>query len=133
MLARVAAHQEKGDTLAILTASAFWFAEPIAAELGIDHVIGTRVGFEGGLCTGLVEGSIIDGVAKLEAATAFAGARGETLATATFYTDHVADLPLLEAVGAPVAVGPNRALERIAKARGWPIVPHGVERGASAR
>ena len=49
---------------------------------------------------------------------------GVNLADCTFYSDHVADLPLLEAVGTPVAVGPNRALERVARARGYRILPH---------
>src|SRR5262249_29031599 len=48
MTERVRAHREAGDRLVILTASAFFFAEPIAEDLGIDEVIGTRVGFEGG-------------------------------------------------------------------------------------
>jgi phosphoserine phosphatase len=60
------------------------------------------------------------------AARAIAEARGADLAECTFYTDHVADLPLLEAVGTPVAVGPNRALARVARARGWTIVEHQV-------
>jgi putative phosphoserine phosphatase/1-acylglycerol-3-phosphate O-acyltransferase len=120
----VEAHRERGDHLVILTASAFFFAEPIARDLGIEEVIGTQVGFEGGLCTGLVSGEIVDGRVKLAAARAVCERRGVDLASSTFYTDHVADLPLLEAVGAPVAVGPERRLARIARQRGWRIVQH---------
>jgi HAD superfamily hydrolase (TIGR01490 family) len=124
MLERVEAHKRAGDRLVILTASAFFFAEPIARELGIDEVVGTQVGFSDGRCTGLVEGAILDGAAKLAAARASAGALGIDLARCAFYTDHIADLPLLEAVGTPVAVGPTRALAREARRRGWEIVRH---------
>jgi HAD superfamily hydrolase (TIGR01490 family) len=124
MQARVAGHRAAGDRLVILTASAFFFAEPIARELGIDQVIGTQVGFEGGRCTGLVEGEIIEGQAKLDAARRVAGESGATLDRCTFYSDHIADLPLLEAVGTPVAVGPHRRLARVARARGWSVLAH---------
>ena len=86
--------------------------------------VGTRVGFAGGRCTGLVEGEIIDGAAKLAAARRAAAAAGVDLERCSFYSDHIADLPLLEAVGTPVAVGPHRPLARVARARGWSVVPH---------
>lgn len=117
---RVVAHREAGDHLVVLTASAFFFAEPICAELGIDEL----VGFVDGLCTGTVEGSILDGAAKLAAATRCAAARHVSLADCTFYTDHVADLPLLEAVGKPVVVGSSAPLVRLARERDWPVIAH---------
>jgi HAD superfamily hydrolase (TIGR01490 family) len=121
---RVRAHRAAGDRLVILTASAFFYAEPIGRDLGFDEVIGTQVGFRAGRCTGLVEGPIVEGVAKLAAARGVADAAGIDLGACAFYTDHIADLPLLEAVGTPVAVGPNRALRRAARERGIPILEH---------
>jgi putative phosphoserine phosphatase/1-acylglycerol-3-phosphate O-acyltransferase len=121
---QVRAHREAGDRLVILTASAFFFAEPIARDLGFDEVVGTQVAFSEGRCTGVVEGDIVDGAVKLAAARAIAERDGTDLSRCVFYSDHVADLPLLEAVGTPVAVGPNRALERVARARGYRILAH---------
>jgi len=109
---RVAAHRAAGDHLVVLTASAFFFAEPICAELGIDELAGTQVGFADGTCTGLVDGTILDGTAKLEAAARCVAARQVSLDECTFYTDHIADLPLLEAVGKPVVVGASAPLVR---------------------
>jgi putative phosphoserine phosphatase/1-acylglycerol-3-phosphate O-acyltransferase len=63
MRARVAEHQAAGDHLVILTASAFFFAEPLARELGIEEVLGTQVVFDAGVCTGEVDGAILDGAA----------------------------------------------------------------------
>jgi HAD superfamily hydrolase (TIGR01490 family) len=124
MVARVRAHREAGDHMVILTASASFVAEPVARDLGIEELVGTRVCFESGVCTGAVDGDILDGDAKLAAARAVADREGMELGRCTFYSDHVADLPLLEAVGTPVAVGPNRALERVARERGYRILPH---------
>lgn len=127
MLERIRAHREAGDRLVILTASAFFVAEPIAAHLGFDELWGTQVGFAGGRCTGLVEGEILDGHAKLATARRAAEAAGVELDRCSFYSDHIADLPLLEAVGTPVAVGSSRALGKVARARGWSVVPHGAK------
>ncbi len=122
---RVRFHKERGDRLVILTASAFFFAEPIARHLGVDEVVGTQVGFDAsGLCTGLVEGAIVEGPEKLRVALDRAEAEGAPLSEAAFYTDHIADLPLLEAVGTPVVVGAHRALGRVARERGWTVVQH---------
>jgi HAD superfamily hydrolase (TIGR01490 family) len=126
VLDRVQSHRRAGDRLVILTASAFFVAEPLAADLGFDELHGTRVTFVDGRCTGLVDGEILDGAAKLEAARRVAEASGVELARCSFYSDHIADLPLLEAVATPVVVGDSRALGRIARARGWSVVPHGT-------
>ena len=121
---RVVTHRAAGDRLVVLTASAFFFAEPLCAELAIDELVGTQVGFADGVCNGSVDGSILDGAAKLAAATRCAEADGVSLADCTFYTDHIADLPLLEAVGTPVVVGDSRALLRLAEERGWQVIGH---------
>lgn len=124
MRARVDAHRRAGDRLVVITASAFFFAEPLVAELGLDELVGTQVGFAAGRCTGMVDGTIVEGLAKLAAARRVAAARGVALSECTFYSDHLADLPLLEAVGTPVAVGPDVALRRVARARGWTVLDH---------
>jgi len=121
----VARHRDAGDRLVILTASAFFFAEPLARELGFDDLVGTQVQFKDGLCTGIVDGTILDGTAKLEAAKRCASDHDVSLTDCTFYTDHIADLPLLEVVGSPIAVGgKNAALQRIARERGWKQILH---------
>ncbi len=50
------------------------------------------------------------------------------LSEATFYTDSITDLRLLEAVAKPVAVNPDKPLERVARSRGWPVVDWGKNR-----
>jgi HAD superfamily phosphoserine phosphatase-like hydrolase len=94
MRARVDEHRKAGDHLVVITASAFFFAEPLVRELGLDELLGTQVGFVDGRCTGLVDGEILEGPLKLAAAQKLAEARGVKLADCAFYSDHVADLPL---------------------------------------
>jgi HAD superfamily hydrolase (TIGR01490 family) len=127
MRARVEEHRRAGDQLVVITASAFFFAEPIVRDLGLDHLLGTQVGFIDGRCTGLVDGEIIEGAAKLAAARRHAGAHGVSLDACTFYSDHPADLPLLEAVGRAVVVGPHPTLARIAGERGWTVLGHELQ------
>lgn len=123
---RVVAHKAAGDAVIVLTASAFFFAEPLCAELGVDELVGTQVTFaDDGICTGIVDGDILDGAAKLAAAERCAKDRGFALSECAFYTDHVADLHLLEAVGTPVVVGPSPALCRVARERSWQTIAHG--------
>jgi putative phosphoserine phosphatase/1-acylglycerol-3-phosphate O-acyltransferase len=124
MLERVGAHRALGDRLVIATAAAAFLPAPLAHELGFDAVLGTQVGFEGGICTGAVVGSVLDGHTKRTHAEAYAAALGVPLADCTFYSDHILDLPLLEAVGKPVAVGPHAPLAKLALRRGWEILPH---------
>src|SRR5205823_5781481 len=93
-------------------------------ELEIDELVGTQIGFDAGRCTGVVDGDVVEGAVKLAAARRIVAERGVELSACSFYSDHIADLPLLEAVGRPVAVGPEPALARVARARGWPVIVH---------
>ena len=51
-----------------------------------------------------------------------AEAAGYDLADCYAYSDSITDLPMLEAVGHPAAVNPDRALRRAARERGWPVL-----------
>ena len=62
------------------------------------------------------------GANKVEAVTTFAKERGYDLAECYAYSDSASDLPLLECVGHPTAVNPDRALRRIAAESGWPVL-----------
>ncbi len=120
---RLEAHRRAGHDLAILTASTQFGASLVARELGVEHLVCTRleVGADG-LLTGRVEGNMCYGEGKLKMALSFADERRASLEEAWFYSDSYTDLPLLEVVGNPVAVNPDPRLSRHAKTAGWPIV-----------
>ena len=58
---------------------------------------------------------------KIERTSRIAEREGFRLEEATFYSDSITDLPLLELVKAPIIINPDRRLRRIAEKRGWPI------------
>jgi len=65
------------------------------------------------------------GEAKLHRTTEWAQRRGVDLSSSTFYTDSYSDRALMERVGHPVAVNPDRRLAALAHRRGWEVVDWG--------
>ncbi|MBX3027349.1 HAD-IB family hydrolase [bacterium] len=120
--ALVQAHQRKGHRVAVVSSALPYQVNPIARELGIAHVMCTRLALDAaGAITGEVVHPSCYGVGKASAARAFAAAHGIELSRSFFYTDSDEDLPLLDIVGRPRPINPNRGLAAIAAKRGWPV------------
>ena len=119
--ALIAEHRAAGDEIVVLSASGAEVVEPIAAMVGADCAVATRMGVEDGRYNGVVE-YYCYGVEKADAARRIAAERGYRLADCRAYSDSITDLPLLEAVGHPTVVNPDRALRREAVRRGWPVL-----------
>jgi phosphoserine phosphatase len=94
---------------------------PIGALLGVTDVIATRMSIVDGRYSGEVE-FYAAGPSKAAGVRAMAAERGYDLAACYAYSDSSSDLPLLEVVGHPSAVNPDRALRRHAVENGWPIL-----------
>ena len=75
-----------------------------------------------GVYTGRPAGPFTYREGKAEAIRELAAREGIDLAESYAYSDSESDLPMLRAVGHPVAVNPDRALERVARAEGWRIM-----------
>jgi HAD superfamily hydrolase (TIGR01490 family) len=118
----LAAHRARGEPLVLVTAATEYLAECVAADLGLDAVLAQRFAAENGVFTGELVKPLCYGEGKVILASAWAEEHGVALSESTFYTDSVTDLPLLLAVGKPVAVRPDPRLRREAARRGWPIV-----------
>lgn len=121
-------HRAQGDLLVMATSSSTYAGEAAVAAYGLDALIATHFEVVDGCFTGKIL-ELAAGPAKLDRAVEWAERQGLDLGTATFYTDSATDLALLERVERPVAVNPDRALARIARARGWTIVDWGVADG----
>ncbi len=117
----IAEHRAAGEEVVVLSASGQEVVEPIAALIGADRCLATRMGVRDGRYTGQVE-YYCYGEEKARAARDIAIARGYRLADCRAYSDSITDLPLLEAVGHPTVVNPDKALRRVALERGWPIL-----------
>jgi HAD superfamily hydrolase (TIGR01490 family) len=120
MLEEVNAHQDAGRPTFIVSAAGNGVVEQLAHVLGMDGGIGTRyeVGGEGSF-TGRLEGPFVYGKGKVEAMREFAARHEIDLAESYAYSDSLSDLPMLRAVGNPVAVNPDPPLAEIARAEGW--------------
>jgi HAD superfamily hydrolase (TIGR01490 family) len=124
---RVDAHRRAGDELLLSTATNRYLAEPSAAELGFAHLLATELDTDAeGRYTGRPTGVLNMQAGKVLRLDAWLNAQGRDpvaeRAAATFYSDSANDLPLLEAVGRPVAVDPDARLAEVARARGWPVI-----------
>ena len=115
-------HRDQGHTLLIITATNRFVTEPIAAILGVEHLLATEPEVKQGRYTGNVSGTPCFREGKVENLKLWLKATGMNLASSWFYSDSLNDLPLLEMVTHPVAVDPDDTLADHARMRGWPII-----------
>jgi HAD superfamily hydrolase (TIGR01490 family) len=115
-------HLREGRRVFIVSASPEEVVRPLARYIGVEDVIATRTGVdEHGRYTGEVE-LYVYGPAKADAVLAAADDAGISLGDSYAYSDSISDLPLLELVGHPHAVNPEKELRDVATDRGWPIL-----------
>jgi HAD superfamily hydrolase (TIGR01490 family) len=139
------AHRAAGDGTYLVTAAPRDLAEAIAAYLGMDGALGSEAELVDDVYTGRMVGPVLHGPAKLDAVRQLAAEQSIDLRDCSAYSDSVNDRPLLEGVGHPVAVNPDRHLRRLAAERGWPVhdfrrrrrlwliwLPSGMAAGATA-
>ncbi|MFK8022977.1 MAG: HAD family hydrolase [Ilumatobacter sp.] len=115
-------HRRAGRDTFIVSAAPQEIVEPLAHSLGMTGGVGTRSRVDNGVYTGELDGPFCYGEGKVEAMQTLASWNGYDLAQSYAYSDSASDLPMLEAVGHPVAVNPDSKLERHARRNGWPIV-----------
>ena len=118
-------HQQAGDVVVITSATNEFVTRPIAQAFGVDELIATELarGPDGWL-TGEVAGQPNMREGKVARLAAWLAARGWDWSDveATFYSDSMNDLPLLEKVQHPVATNPDERLRALAQERGWPVL-----------
>jgi HAD superfamily hydrolase (TIGR01490 family) len=115
-------HQDAGRAVFIATAASQDTAEMIAHVLGFDGAVGTPLEAVDGVYTGRMSGPMAYREGKAEAMRALAAREGLDLAASYAYSDSGSDLPMLEAVGHPVAVNPDAELARRAREAGWEVL-----------
>lgn len=115
-------HRREGREIVIVSIAPEEVVRPLAGYLGVDHVIATRSAVdEEGRYTGRLA-FYATGDAKAEAIRELALRWDIDLERCFAYSDSSADLPMLEAVGQPVAVSPDRTLREAATERDWPVI-----------
>jgi alcohol-forming fatty acyl-CoA reductase len=124
---RIREHRAAGHRTILLTAAAEPFIRPLAPLF--DLVIGAELQVRDGRYTGFMSAPPLVGEARAAWLRRYAEAESVDLRHSYAYADSHSDLPLLRAVGNPVAVSPDSALFRFAKRRRWPIEEWAMSKG----
>ncbi len=122
MVRVVREHQDAGRACFIVTAASHPMSELLARVLAMDGAIGTRYEIVDGHYTGRLDGPFVYGEGKANAMRQFAQANDIDLPESWAYSDSASDLPMLEAVGRPVAVNPDAELAEVAGREGWEVL-----------
>lgn len=117
----IADHKLCGRDVVVVSASGEEIVAPIARALGATHAMATRMVVEDGKYTGEIAFYCF-GEGKAEAIRELAAREGYALEHCYAYSDSITDMPMLEVVGHPTVVNPDRALRKEASARGWPVL-----------
>jgi len=120
--ALLAEHRAAGDKLVIITATNRFVTGPIAARLGVETLLATECEMENGRYTGRTTDVPCFRDGKVTRLERWLAETGLSLEGASFYSDSLNDLPLLERVTRPVAVDPDPKLRAEAERRGWPVI-----------
>jgi HAD superfamily hydrolase (TIGR01490 family) len=120
---KVRDHKEQGHILILISAGIRYLLKPVVDDLGFDHLICTdlEIGRDGSL-TGNPDGPICADNYKRVYASILASDLDLDLDLSYAYSDHHADIPLLDLVGYPNVVEPTDQLRKVAIERGWPIL-----------
>jgi HAD superfamily hydrolase (TIGR01490 family) len=114
-------HLKHGDAVWLVTGAPVELAEIVARRLRLSGALGTVSEVADGAWTGRLVGELLHGPAKADAVRRLVDLEGLDLDACSAYSDSINDLPLLELVGFPHAVNPDRELCRVAVERGWPV------------
>jgi len=115
-------HQDAGVPVFICTAATQGTADMLAHVLGFDGAAGSRLEARDGVYTGGFDGPFCYREGKPVRMRELAEARGLDLEASWAYSDSGSDLPMLRAVGHPVAVNPDAPLARVAREEGWEVL-----------
>ncbi|NEW38851.1 HAD-IB family hydrolase [Nocardia cyriacigeorgica] len=116
-------HRAAGHTVVLVSSAPRFALEPVAAALGIEHTLYTRMATDdGGALTGYPEGRTLWRSGKADAIREFAAASGIELHNSYAYAASSVDLTTLSSVGFPVAVNPDSGLAVTCVERDWPAM-----------
>ena len=120
--ALVDADRAQGYRLVLVTGGLDFYLGPVLRHFGFDHVICNSLVWDNGTATGEIAPPLIAEQEKVAAIQTLCRDYGVDTAHSKAYSDSFSDLPMLESVGLPAAVNPDRRLRRAAIERGWPIL-----------
>jgi HAD superfamily hydrolase (TIGR01490 family) len=114
-------HRANGGRLVILSSSLKQICGLFVEHLGMDDALCSELGAEDGILTGRSAGMLCFGPEKLERMKKYCEINNNTPAMAWYYADSWSDVPVLEAVGYPVCINPDKKLLRKALTNNWKV------------
>lgn len=115
-------HKKNGYIIILASSTLYYLAQQVGLFLDVDHIIGFRMEYKNGRTTGKAIEPMPYGEGKKHWVIELCEKEKIDLSASYFYSDSDIDLPLLEAVGHPVATNPNKRLVKIARERNWQIL-----------
>ncbi len=122
ILSSLEEHRRKNGAIVLLSSATSPICEPVSIHLDFDDVICTRLATDNGALTGKTDGKLVYALEKKHRLNSYCQEQGYDPNDAYYYGDSKTDLFVMEAVGNPVAVSPDKRLLKIAIARNWPII-----------
>ena len=119
VLSKIQDHQRNGHDTWLLTDAPIEIATTLAQRIGMTGALGTKSEILEGTYSGRLDGELLKGSHKAQAAKDLASIRSYDLMQSFAYSDSLNDLPLLASVGTPYVVNPNSELARIARKNAW--------------
>lgn len=120
-ISQIEEHREQGDQVVLLTGSLDFIVQPIAEFFGADSVLAPELVELGGRFMGELTTEPLIGEQKAIAMKKFCEQANIPLDICYAYSDSQSDLPMLDAVGNPVAVNPSKRLRKYALEENWEI------------
>ncbi len=114
-------HRAAGRLIVLVTGSIDFIIAPLASQLSIEHVLAPSLVVRDGRFTGALDSIPVSGEEKARRMRCFADQHDVDLTACHAYGDSIADLPMLQAVGNPHVVNPDRDLLRAATQAHWPV------------
>ncbi len=118
----IKADRAAGFRLVLVSGGLDFAIAPAVEYFGFDDVIANRLVFEDGVATGRLVSPVLAAQEKVAAIGRYCREYNVDTARSKAYSDSLSDLPMLEAVGVPAAVNPDRRLKKVAVERGWPVL-----------
>ena len=119
VLSKIHDHHRAGHDTWLLTDAPIEIATTLAKRIGMTGALGTKSEILEGTYSGRLDGELLKGSNKAQAAKELAAIRSYDLMQSFAYSDSLNDLPLLASVGTPYVVNPNSDLARIARKNAW--------------
>ena len=115
-------HRKNEDFIILASATNSLIVGYVAKQLLINEFVSSEVVFKDNLCTGIVKKPYALGSGKLELVTCVMKKYNFDFENAFFYSDSMNDYPLLSRVGNPIAVNPDKILEKKCLTMNWKVI-----------